>query len=79
MDNLQFNSNLLDQYLSILSKLSIEARKYLIQKLEKSIEDKNENQEEDLFGAWKSDEGSDELIQLIESSRIFERQIEGFE
>jgi len=76
--NLEFNTTLLDQYINILSKLSSKARKYLIDKLEESLENQQPkpDKNQDMFGAWTSNETANELIEKINNSRSFNRKIE---
>lgn len=80
MNKLEFNTKLLDQYLNLLSNLSVNAKKYLIEKLRTSLnQDPKKSGNSNLFGSWKSNETSEQLIEEIYSSRNFYRSIEKFE
>ena len=79
MGRLDFNISLLDQYLTIFSRMSKSARQYLIQKLQ-GIENEPEKEHKttDLFGSWQSEGSAQELIDSIYSSRSNNREIEQF-
>ena len=72
MSKLNFNYIPLDNYVNLLSKLSKQAKLYLIEKLQKSLEEKPENNESNsLFGEWKGKKSSDQILEEIRSSRNF--------
>jgi len=77
MKRLNFNISILDQYLSTFARMSKEARKYLIDKLQNiENEPKMEYSEIDLYGAWSSEESAEQLIESIYNSRSSSRKIE---
>jgi len=81
MKKLEFNTNLLNQYLNLLSNLSVNAKRYLIEKLSNSISHESNKPKEtiNLFGAWASNESSSELLEFINSNRIFNQSTENFD
>ncbi len=72
---------LIDNYFGLLSKLSPEMKKKLIEQLKKTLDSglkASDKTSLDAFGAWYSDKSADEIIQEIKESRFTNRQIETF-
>lgn len=77
---LKENSNA-SVYFDLLSNLNEDSKLELIAHLSKSILDnkkKNPKSFAKLFGAWKSNETSEEIIKNIRNSRVSKRKIEQF-
>ena len=72
------NNKILNNYFSLLSGLSARLKLDLIEKLTQSLktEFSRESRMKSAFGAWKSKENAEQLIDQIESSRRTNRQIE---
>lgn len=74
-------TQILDGYWGLLSNLNPDLKLKLIEKLSKSVHkdlSANKNRFEKSFGAWNDSRESDEIINEIRSSRIFNREIESF-
>ena len=73
------NSNIADYYFGFLKNLNHNSKLDLISKLSESLK-MNEYKEEvtlqSLFGAYKSSESAEEIIDEIRASRVFNRKIE---
>jgi len=69
---------ILNNYLSLLERLSPKMKLNLSEQLKKSAKTQNTSKSNlrIAFGAWKSNESAEELIQVIRSSRNTNRQIE---
>ena len=81
--NLKFN--LIDSYLGLLENLSPDNKLELISKLSDSLKSSKKSTEkpsdkslDDLSGAFIFDKSSDDLINELKKSRIFNRKIEEF-
>ena len=70
----------IDKFFGFLTNLDNSSKKKLIIKLTESIELKEVNNINlnSLFGAWKGDKSSDEIIHEIRESRIDKRNIIDF-
>lgn len=76
------DKKLIDIYLQMTENLGNNSKLELISRLidsMKDIEDKSDNSLLSLFGALKTNETAEELIEKIRASRNFTRKIEGFE
>jgi hypothetical protein len=79
MSKLNFNYIPLDNYVNLLTKLSKQAKLYLIEKLQNSLEEKPENNESNsLFGIWKGKKSSEQILEEIRSSRSFRNREKKF-
>src|SRR5690349_13791790 len=79
MEGASSNINLADYYFQFLRNLSVESKLDLISKLSQSLKRISENEHtslESLFGAYKSDETAEEIIDSLRASRHFNRNIE---
>lgn len=80
MANLTLNNKTLEKYFGLLKGLDNLSKKKLIIKLTESLEIKEEKVDlQTLFGAWKDNKDSDEIIKEIRESRIEKSDNEGFE
>ncbi len=72
---------ILDQYFGYLKNLDTKAKKSLILKLSKSLENKSSKRFDlnTLFGAWEDEQSSDELISNIKKARVNTTSLENFE
>lgn len=72
------DKKILDNYLGLLERLSPGMKLNLIDLLTKSIKSQSPSKSkiESAFGAWKSDESAEDLIEFIHKSRNTNRQIE---
>jgi hypothetical protein len=71
--------NLADYYFEFLKNLNPDSKLDLISKLSQSLKQRGEATEvslQSLFGAYKSDETADEIIEQLRASRVFNRNIE---
>jgi hypothetical protein len=79
MTSLAHETNLADYYFGFLENLNRDSKLDLISKLSQSLKN-GENVAEptlqSLFGAYKSDETAEEIIDGIRASKIFNRNIE---
>ena len=76
------DKSLVDIYVQMTQNLGNSGKLELISRLidsMKNIEDKSDNSLLALFGALKTEETAEELIEKIKASRNFIRKIEGFE
>ncbi len=79
MSNLNINSIALDNYLNLLSKLSKQAKLYIIDKLQNSLEDQqNMHDSNSLFGTWESEKSGDQIFIEIKNSRTFRNREDSF-
>lgn len=73
------NNSLADYYFAFLKNLNSNSKLDLISKLSQSLKE-NETEEEvslnALFGAYKSEESAEEIIEELRASRNFNRNIE---
>ena len=71
-------NKILNSYWGLLSNLNTKLKLDLIEKLTQSIKSDHSKKSKikSAFGAWKSDETAEELIEKIRSSRYTNRQIE---
>ena len=74
------DSKILKSYFGLLSGLSDKLKLDLIKMLNQSVNSEGfeKSRMKASFGAWKSEESAEEIISQIESSRLTNRQIEGF-
>ncbi len=73
------DKKILNNYLGLLEGLNPSLKLKLIDKLTKTIKTRSIKSKIKMsFGAWKSDETADELIDKIRSSRNTNRHIEEF-
>lgn len=81
MTGLTINSKTLDKYFKYLTKLDNGTKKKLIIRLTKSLESEKPGSSDiiTLFGAWKDDRSSHEIIKEIRESRVETGDIEKFE
>ena len=78
MGNLTLTNKVLDRYFDYLIRFDDSTKKKLIIKLTNSLEFKKEKKPFDLkslFGAWKGDKTSKEIIDEIKASRVEPRDI----
>ncbi|HBH06489.1 MAG TPA: hypothetical protein DDX92_07790 [Flavobacteriales bacterium] len=76
MKNAEFNSTLVNSYLSLLRRLSFNVRNEIIERLRNSMRSDSQNNEDELlqlFGSFHGEYSAEELISQIRSSRNFER------
>ena len=79
MSNLNFNNAALDNYLNLLTKLSKQAKLYIIDKLQSSLEIKPDKQGQDsLYGTWKSEKSGNQIFEEIRNSRTFKNRSNSF-
>lgn len=88
MGSLVISNKILDKYFGYLKNLDSKSKKSLIDKLTKSIDTKSKKDPvhpaggfdlNKMFGAWKDDRNSDEIISDIKASRVNKTNIESFE
>ena len=73
--------NLADYYFGILKNLNSDSKLDLISKLSQSLKESAtapETSLQSLFGAYKSEETAEEIIEELRASRVFNRHIESF-
>lgn len=71
--------SLADYYFRFLKNLNADSKLDLISKLSESLKNKDTASEtslQSLFGAYKSEETADEIIDKLRASRVFNRNIE---
>lgn len=71
--------NLADYYFGILKNLNSDSKLDLISKLSQSLKESANAPEtslQSLFGAYKSEETAEEIIEKLRASRVFNRHIE---
>jgi hypothetical protein len=81
MEAAEFNFNLIDSYLGLLSSLSPENKLELIRKLSatlKSLKPSGGQSLTDLFGCFVSAKTADEIINDLKVNRNFDRNTEQF-
>ncbi len=80
MDTVDFNNNLVKAYLALLENASTENKLELISRLSESIRHslRDKRNIDRFYGAWKSDESAEEIIEQIQTSRTSIRQREEF-
>ncbi len=79
MNNLNFNNAALDNYLNLLTKLSKQAKLYIIDKLQNSLESSSNKQEDNsLFGTWKSEKSGNQICEEIRKSHTFRNRENSF-
>jgi len=79
MKTADVHTTLINGYLRLLKNLGPESKLDLIEKLTKSLRLDLTSKRKSLksaFGAFKSDQSADELIQELRDSRTFKRNIE---
>ena len=79
MTNSLQHISLADYYFGFLKNLNADSKLDLISKLSQSLKETDSKPEislQSLFGAYKSDETAEEIIENIRSSRVFNRNIE---
>lgn len=69
-----------DNYFGIIKNLSADVKLELISKISSSLKgtkkEAKDNSWKELFGAWKSNESAEEIIEELRASRHSNRQIE---
>ena len=73
------NINLVDHYFGFLKNLNPNSKLDLISKLSQSLKNKDEITDislQSLFGAYKSEETADEMMEGIRNSKVFNRNTE---
>ncbi len=72
MGNLTITNKVLERYFNFLLRFDNNTKKKLIVKLTNSLEFNNEKKTDiaTLFGAWKDDKSTDEIIAEIRKSRV---------
>ena len=70
--SITISNKTIDKFFGFLTHLDNSSKKKLIIKLTESIESQEENDTDlnSLFGAWKGDKSSDEIIREIREARI---------
>ncbi len=78
MENAAKNISIADYYFDLLRNLSRDNKLDLISKLSQSLKNDKEAAPslDSLFGAYKSDESAEEIIETIRASRISNRNTE---
>lgn len=81
MSSLTINSKTIDKYFNYLKKLDNRSKKELIVRLTESLDSKREKPGEvsALFGAWKDDRSSDDIIRELKEDRVESKDPEKFE
>ena len=70
----------MEKYFGLLSRLDNSAKKKLIIKLTESLDFENKHSDlKALFGAWEDSKDADEIIKVIQNSRVNNRERESFE
>ncbi len=78
MDTFPQHIDLADYYFKFLKNLNRDNKLDLISKLSQSLKKNDEVADtslQSLFGAYKSDETADEIIEALRASRVFNRNI----
>ena len=73
------DNSIADYYFDFLKNLDQDSKLDLISKLSLSLKEEKQNPGvslQSLFGAYKSDETADDIIEGIRASRVFNRTIE---
>jgi hypothetical protein len=73
------HNDIADYYFGVLKNLSADSKLDLISKLSQSLKESETKPEitlQSLFGALKSDETAEQIIENIRASRVFNRTIE---
>lgn len=80
MAGLTINNKTIDKYFSYLKKLDNGSKKKLILRLTETLDVEKSTSHDitSLFGAWKDNRSSDEIISEIRESRVENRDIEEF-
>ncbi|HMG15551.1 MAG TPA: hypothetical protein VK590_08900 [Saprospiraceae bacterium] len=81
MKTIDINTTLIDGYLRMLDNLSPSNKLDLIAKLTQSVKTDITDRKKlfyKAFGAWKSNDSADDMINEIRKSRTFSRQSEQF-
>lgn len=79
MDLSSQHINLADYYFGFLKNLNPDSKLDLIAKLTQSLKKGDESPEvslQSLFGAYKSEETADDIIEQLRASRVFNRNTE---
>ncbi|WP_192823292.1 hypothetical protein [Rufibacter sp. LB8] len=74
------NLHILESYLGLLNNLSPDSKLELISRLSQTLKSQKKSKEKsliELFGAFQSDKSAETIIEEIQQSRTFTRQIEG--
>jgi len=81
MSSLTINSKTIDKYFNYLKKLDNRSKKELIVRLMESLDINREKPGEvsSLFGAWKDERSSDEIIRELIEERVESKDPEKFE
>lgn len=75
------DTNNINSYYNLLSNLNDNSKIELIAQLSKSILEQKKDKKkslEKLFGAWKSNESAEEIIDKLRKSRVTNRKTESF-
>jgi hypothetical protein len=77
---IDINHTLIESYLNLLDKLSLDNKLELISRLSRSMRSSTlpKTSVYDLFGAFQSDQPAEQLISEIHQARFFNRQREAF-
>jgi hypothetical protein len=82
MATITLDNSSLKKYIDLLRKLDVRSRKKIVSELTDSLngseDEKKDNDLLSLFGSWKDDRDSDEIIKDIRNSRVDNRDIESF-
>ena len=73
------HNNLADYYFGFLKNLNSDSKLDLISKLSQSLKEENSVSEpslQSLFGAYKSQDSAEDIIDKIRESRVFNRRVE---
>ncbi|MFP5042477.1 hypothetical protein [Parasediminibacterium sp. JCM 36343] len=79
MASLNQQISIADYYFGFLKNLNTNSKLDLISKLSQSLKESDKVEEtslDSLFGAYKSDETAEEIIEGLRASRVFNRNIE---
>jgi len=81
MKTAEINTTIVNGYVELLDNLSTSNKLDIISKLSDSVKTDLANKKSSFkksFGAWKSKETAEEIIEDIRNSRVSKRQIEPF-
>ena len=73
------HTSIADYYFGFLKNLNPDSKLDLISKLSESLKEPapiSETTIQSLFGAYKSDETAEEIIEMLKASKVFNRNIE---
>jgi hypothetical protein len=81
MNSISQNISIAEFYIGFLNNLNSSSKLDLISKLSQSLKDTENKQAttlQSLFGAYKSEETAEDIIEELRASRIFNRKTETF-